>query len=33
MPDRPLDLLMGALEVLIFCAAGAALVFSSVHLR
>ena len=33
MPDRPLDLLTGALELIAFLAAGAALVFVTLHLR
>jgi hypothetical protein len=30
MPDRPLDLLVGAIELLIFFAAGAAVVVASI---
>jgi len=33
MPDRPLDLLTGALELIAFLAAGAALLVGSIHLR
>ena len=33
MPDRPLDLLVGAIELLVFFAAGAALILASVNLH
>ena len=33
MPDRPLDLLVGAIELLLFFGAGAALILASVNLR
>jgi hypothetical protein len=32
MPDRPLDLLVGAIELLLFLVAGAALILSSVNM-
>jgi hypothetical protein len=33
MQDRPLDLLVGAIELFVFVAAGAAVVFTSIHVH